>query len=82
MTVSCFERRLCPSIDLSLSVLFIIHQVIFVEYDVVARTVYKFRHDPSFNPDLPDDGVEYVYINTFADLDKKFEQVMDRYGRK
>ena len=56
--------------------------MIYVEYDGVARKVYKFNHDPSFNPNLPGDGVDYVYINSFDDLDQDIESFMNKYGRK
>lgn len=56
--------------------------MIYIEFDAVARLVYKFNHDPSFNGDLPDDGIEHIYVDSFEAFVRDFETFMEEHGRK
>lgn len=56
--------------------------MIYIEFDTVARLVYKFNHDPSFNGDLPDDGIEHIYVDSFEAFVRDFETFMEEHGRK
>ena len=64
-----------------------VKKVISVEYDKVARGVYKYNHDCDFNRrfdrEIEDDGIEHVYdYVTFEEFEKDLDAVIKAHGRK
>lgn len=65
-----------------------IQKIIFVEHDKVARHVYRFNHDHTYNSSLPEDhgGINHVYeYEKWEDLDGSDEflqDFLDKHGRK
>jgi hypothetical protein len=57
-------------------------KVIHIEHDKIANHVFKHRHDPSYNKDLPEDGIEYVYYETFEEFETNIDSIMEEHGRK
>ena len=59
-----------------------IAKVIHVEHDKVATHVYRWNHDRIYNPDLPEDGIEHVFVEKWEDFEKNWESLCEEHGRK
>jgi hypothetical protein len=44
--------------------------------------VFRYNHDYSYNKELPDDGIEYVYVDNFDELQNDLESDPCKYGSK
>ena len=56
-------------------------QIVYVDHDLVAKHCYRFNHDAQYNPDLPDDGIEYAFLDSFEEFEDSFNAIMEAYGR-
>jgi hypothetical protein len=59
-----------------------IAKVIHVEHDKVATHVYRWNHDPTYNPDLPEDGIQHVFVDAWKAFEENWESLCDEHGRK
>jgi hypothetical protein len=59
-----------------------IAKIVHVENDKVSTHVYRWNHDPSYNPDLPKDDVEQVFVDGWEKLDTSWKSYCDEHGRK
>lgn len=59
-----------------------IAKIIHVENDKVSTHVYRWNHDPSYNPDLPNDDVEHVLVDGWDKFESSWKSYCNEYGRK
>lgn len=57
-------------------------KVVHVEHDEIANHVVRHNHDHQHNSDVPDDGIEHVYLSTFEEMERNIDQFVKDHGRK
>jgi C-5 cytosine-specific DNA methylase len=53
---------------------------VYVEHCPVVTYVFRWNHDPAYNPKLPDEGIRFVYYRDFVQLDAELTGFMRRTG--
>jgi site-specific DNA-cytosine methylase len=53
---------------------------VYVEHCPVVTYVFRWNHDPAYNPKLPDEGIRFVYYRNFDQLDAELTGFMRRTG--